>query len=271
MQHEAKQVSFELPAKYSGSWPPDVQRLAGLGFDSISSGGHSVAVRKALGHDWSGNQHGFVQIELRKNSVALSYAGQPKSDPEILRLRVSLLALRVLSQVRGYSASLPEVSLLLLPALESAEKISREPYDSLSKKYSDLLADFSESSAKAKRASAGAESGARAVLELEKRASALQERIRKLETVSDSVLRELLLEWLLAHRGSFSMAAFCRQAGVQPPRCEEGLEALLKEGAIKKVDTGYLSEKTGAPQEFRVRKSGVALLLEKFLPLQKSL
>ncbi len=271
MQHEAKPISFELPAKYSGRFPPDVGSIAGLGFDSISSGRQSVVVRKAFGRGWPGKQGSFVQIELRKNSIALSYSPQPNADAAIFRLKASLLALRVLAQVPGYSADMGKLSLLLIPPLESAEKIAREPYDLLSKKHSDLLSDFSESSAKARIASTSAESSARAVLELEKRAAALQERVRKLESVSDAALRELLLEWLSSHRGAFSMAAFCKQSGVQPARCEEGLDTLLNEGAIKKLGAEYSLEKPPALPEYKLQNGGLGSLLGKFRPLQKKL
>jgi hypothetical protein len=242
---------IEFKAKFSGKWPPNLASLAGLGFDSISSGKGAAILKKSHGARLFGAPASFTQIELRKASISLLHRFQNNLQPEAALLQPSLLLLRALSLMPGTIVDIQSASTFLVPLLESAEAAASTPYQSLAKKYGDLQADFTEVSAKSRRALSESESHARRNLELEKTLSFLQERIKKLEAVSDSALRELLSDWLSSHKGSFSTASFCKQTGILPSRCEEGLEMLLAEGAIVEIRSGYAVVKNNHSRTFQ--------------------
>jgi len=79
------------------------------------------------------------------------------------------------------------------------------------------------------------EEGVLASLELERQTSALSARIKKLESISDDTLLELVQEWLFSHHGGFNAVLFAKTHNISPARAEEGVEKLLANGAIKKL------------------------------------
>lgn len=255
--HATQVFEESLPSKYSGRWPPNLSSLAGVGFDSISQAKNSVLLKKAHGHDFSGKPHSFTEIEIGKAAISLRYACGKSQHPEIRRLHSSLLLLRALRLVPGITTDAQALAAFLLPSLEAASKATDSHYETLAKKHSDLAAESRSLSEKSARNAKAAESHARVVLELERRVSALQERIRRLEAVSDAALREMCLEWLQSHRGAFNTAAFSKASGVPPARAEEGMEMLLKDGVIRRVANGFSVAKQEAPQQFERQKTGI--------------
>ncbi len=233
---------FSIKCRIGAKWPPDTSKLFGLGFDSVSTNPREAAVKKVQGADLAGNPHLFVEIRVRKDEIHLAYSCPKGADPSIRRLQSTLLLLRVLRLIPGVSADMPSLSEFLLPSLESACNIANQPYGSLLKKHTDLQADFAEVSSKNRQRLRSVEGAACRALELEVQAAVLQERVRALEAVSDSALREMVLEWLRLHRGAFNVAQFSAAASLPSARCEEGLELLLKDGSIAEFSSGNFSQ-----------------------------
>ncbi|MEM2137968.1 MAG: hypothetical protein QW568_02675 [Candidatus Anstonellaceae archaeon] len=257
--HKFGEQKIEFRAKFSGRWPPNTSPLAGLGFDSISLSKSSLILKKSSGTSLLGAPASFTQIEIRKDSVLLLHRHRDGLQSGTAMLSPALLLIRTLSLVPRMALDVQSASEFLAPLLESAEAVATTPYQLLAKKYEDLQSDFAELSAKSHRMLADSESHARRNLELEKRLSILQERVKKLESVSDSALRELLSEWLSSHKGRISIASFCGQTGIPPSRCEEGLEMLLKEGAITEIPSGYAVVKNSAGRTFQQNQAASLL------------
>lgn len=242
---------FSIRCRIDAAWPPDFSKLSGLGFDSVSITPREAVVKKIQGTDLAGNPHLFVEIRVRKDEIRLAYSCPKGADPSIRRLQSTLLLLRVLRLIPGVSADMPSLSEFLLPPSESACSIANQPYSSLLKKHTDLQADFAEASSKNRQRLRSVEEAACRALELEAQAAALQERVRALEAVSDSALRERVLEWLHLHRGSFNVAQFSAAASLPAARCEEGLEMLLKDGTIAELSSGNFSQaRQHTPRQF---------------------
>jgi hypothetical protein len=197
----------------------------------------------------------FSEIEIRKDCALLRYSCQKGSDEAMRRLHATLLFLRALRLVPNLKADLSELSAFLLPAVESAEDISTTPFELARKKCADLSSTLSELSAKNRMLSRASEEAAGYCSELERRASALQERVRKLEQVPDQALKEMVSEWLSSHRGAFNAAAAAKALGISPARCEEGLSMLLEDGAIRKIGASFTRAKSPQPRLFEVRQA----------------
>lgn len=232
-----------IPVKMHGQWPPDLSPLAGLGFDSVSVSSSAVMIKKAQSTGLAGRPHIFCELQLRRNSALLSYSVPKEADAALRRLQAISMLLRVLSILPKTEADASSLSSALLPALDSAAAVSTQPYELLSKKSADLRKEASELSAANRRLSSSSEDAASSILQLERTIAALEQRIKKLEHVSDAALREMVLEHVSSHRGSFNAAAFASSAGVSPARAEEGLEMLLQEGAIRKVGGSFAQQK----------------------------
>lgn len=260
----ARTESFEVKLKTQGSWQEGLSALCGLGFDSVSVSGTQALIKKVQGADMAGRPHLFCEIALSKNSAKVTYTAPKEHDAPLRRLQAASLLLRVLSLLPSASADASGLASALLPALESSSQAVSLDYSLLSKRYSDLRRENSELLAANARLSAASEEAASASLELERQLSALELRIKKLESVSDESLRELVLDWLSVHHGNFNAAAFAAASGVPPARAEEGLEMLLRAGAIKRLRASFIQQKQeGRGQFAREEKSIITLLSER--------
>ena len=263
-------VEHALPMSFKGKFPPDVSLLSSLGFDSISVSRREVSIKKSQGADFAGQPYLFHQIVLRKNMVLLRYSVADGTDEDIRRLHATCALLRVLSLFpKMQQADAAGLAAMVLPPLEASAEVAGTGYELLSKKYSDLKNDFTELSLKNKRLAAAAEEGAVASIELERQISALCVRVQKLETVSDAVLCEMVLDWLNSHRGSFDAVGFSKSTGVQPQRAEEGLEMLAKSGAVRKLGSGYAAGRHDGRGIYEPRKAGALVPAEKLEELGK--
>ena len=260
----SNEQEFRVACSVSGKWPPDFSRLSGLGFDSVSASSQEVFLKKVQSTGLSGKPHLFVEMRLRKDAVALRYSCPKGVDPQIRRMHSTLMLLRVLRLLPGIRVEMQSLSEFLLPPFELAAQVASQPYEALHKKWSDLTIDAAELFSKNKRLMASAEELAGSALEMEAENAALHERISKLESVSDTALCERVLEWLKLHRGAFNVAQFSSASGIQPARAEEGLEMLLKDGMIRKINGGYSAAggQTLA-QTYDLQGQGIARQLEK--------
>ncbi len=246
---------FKIRCSFVGKWPPSLSKLSGLGFDSVSINLREAVVKKVQGADLAGNPHLFIEIRVRKDEILMGYSCPKSADNEIRRMQSTLVLLRVLRLIPQLSVDMQSLSEFLLPAMESAGRVADMPYESLLKKHSDLQADFAEVSSKNSLRLLQVEEAASRALELEMQITVLQDRARSLEAVSDPALREMALEWLRLHRGSFNVAQFSAAASIPPARCEEGLEMLLKDGTVNELSKGSFSQaRQHVPRQFSFPK-----------------
>lgn len=256
-QQPPQAVSYEIGLEMEGKFPPDLTGLLGLGFERVSSSARSSLVRKIEGTDFFGNPYLFTEVEIRRTELRLRYSVPPDQDASLRHLRACTLMLRVLGMVPQAKLNAQDACETLLPALESGSQTCNTGYSVLSKKFTSLQKESAALRKENARLRRTCEEEAALSIEREGQISALSSRISKLEAVSDGALSELLLEWLSSHRGLFSAALFSRQTGVSPSRAEEGLEQLLKSGAIRQVEGRLVFQKTAKGQEFELQKTGV--------------
>ena len=251
----AKTVERKAAVKF-GSWPPDLSALSGLGFESVSTSKSKIEIKKSQSTDMAGRPHLFCEIELEKNCARLRYSTPEGSDPKIRQMQSATLFLRVLSLIPSLQISAQDFAAFSLPALETSSKVATTGYDALSKKCSDLRREASDSFSKSARLSASSEEAASTILGLERQLAASEARIKKLESVSDTALRESVLEWIGSHHGIFNAAAFSSATLIPPARAEEGLEMLLKSGSLRRIGSSFSTEQSESRGVYQEQEKG---------------
>ncbi len=244
-----------LPISFS-HFPPRLSALASLGFDSISISKKSAVLRKAESTDLYGRPHMFFEIRFNRNKAELCYSVPRECDAQARRLHAALLFLRTLSLIPGAQANLASLCAIVLPSLERAELANSLPYELISKKHSDCESQLFETEFKFRRLAKAFEESTRRFAELERQNAFLRTRISKLEAVPDNALCESILDWLSAHRGTFSASHFSKENSIPPSRCEEGLGILLKSGAIRRANGRYSEESAPEHEHFTIARCG---------------
>jgi len=263
MAEEKKEriCTHSLEVEFS-RFPPSTAKLAALGFEQATVSKSSIRLRKEWGGP-PGKPQLFTEIHLAKNRATISYACPEGSDPELRRLSSTLILLRALLAAGEAKASIRETCLLLLPPLENAERVANEPYERLCHRCAELESENRQLSFRVPRIAAAAEACARREIGLERQNAALLARIAKLEALSDDALSELVLEWISAHRGRFSVTGFSRENRVPPARCEECLARLIAHGALVKAGGGFLPARRGGSIYFGKKTSAFEEAKEK--------
>ena len=207
--------------------------------------------------DIKGNPHLYTRVAISKPCVVLKYSHPGDSDAKFCMLRSSLLLLRSLRIMPGLSCDLASFSAAILPSLEVSESAAGTPYELLSKKLSDSEADAEDLKSKNRHISRTSEELASYCLELEGQVSALKAKLAHYGSVSDESLREILSEWLSVHRGRFNAHSFSKETGIPPSRAEDGLEMLLKSGAISRIGGGYSVPAGAQGRLFSIKSEGL--------------
>ncbi len=265
-----KQFTFErtIPISFTGKFPPDTRALSGLGFDLVSATRQAITIRKSQPGAHS-LPLAHLEITIKKESAALKASAPAGCDPHLQELRAAATFLRVLSLFPTCQASAAELASLLLPSLDTAASIADSPYEALSKKCRDAHEQLSMLIAKNRALLRSSEEGVLASLELERQSSALSARIKKLESVSDDSLLELVQDWLAAHHGKFNAALFAKTHSIPPARAEEGLERLLATGAIRKVGGSLHTQVAHSHGTFENRPAGALESLKGLVHFRK--
>jgi hypothetical protein len=267
---QARVIEHALPLAKCKKWPPDFSSLSPLGFDSVSVSRRGALARRVQGTDISGRPFLFVELQAERDRLVLRYSCPAGFDERIRRLNACLMLLYVLQAQPEIRPDPPALAALISPSLESASQVASSQYEQLFKKCADLLSERAELSSQNSRLLRASEEAASNCLALEQALSRLQSRIAALEAVPDAALRELLLEWLSTHRGTFDAPACSRSLGIPAARCEEGLEMLLKSGAIRKTGAhAYAARQGEKPRQFELVSGRMAGLLENFGTLLK--
>ena len=267
---QARHFTLErtIPISFTGKFPPGASALSGLGFDSVSTTKSAVTVRKSR-RGMSNLPISRLEIAIRRTTLSISVSSPQSSEPALEEMRACATLLRVLSLFPSIQISASEMAKLLLPPLASAEGVANSPYESLAKKYRDAQSDLSSLLSKNRALLRSSEEGVLSSLEAERQLSALSARIRKLESVSDDTLLELVQDYLSSHRGKFDAALFSRAHGIPPARGEEGVERLIASGAVKKVGGALHVQSAHSHGEFEQQKHGALHLLASAIRLPK--
>lgn len=212
-----------------------IPQLGSLGFTKVSYSKEALIIEKVESENLSGKAYLFYSVELLPSEIIVRYA-LPSPERRLSRSlemgQVCLNLFRIISPYYEIPASsvYPFYYPLLASLSEALEKEKlqavselssiRLRYDSLEKKYKDLVRS--------------SEQNARILVEAERRSEEMGERIKKLEGITDEVLQERIFEWIKTHAGEINVYEFARFNSIPVGRVEQGLDMLIRSGYIKR-------------------------------------
>ncbi|MEW5996805.1 MAG: hypothetical protein AB1657_04390 [Candidatus Micrarchaeota archaeon] len=214
---------------------PLLQTLGSLGFNRMDYSDDALIIEKVESEDLNGKPYLYYRIELLKNAIILKYT-TPVLEHRLSRsLDMGVMLLNLFQILTAYYdvpiQSVYTFYFSLLKSMgeatdsEKMEMYSRlkdlgQKHASLEKKYNDLV-----------QASA---QNARLLVEYERKNEDLLERMQRLEGMGDTELQAQLFEWIRTHDGEIDVLEFSKLNSVAAGRVEEGLDALIKNGFIRK-------------------------------------
>ncbi len=210
-------------------------QLGNLGFTRVNYSKEALIIEKVESENLSGKPYLFYSVELLPSEIIIRYA-LPSPERRLSRsLEMGQVCLNLFRLISNYyeipAASIYPFYYPLLASLSEAlekEKLQavselsslRLRYDSLEKKYKDLVRS--------------SEQNARILVEAERKSEELSERITKLEGITDEVLQERIFEWIKTHAGEINVYEFARFNSLPVGRVEQGLDMLIRNGYIKR-------------------------------------
>lgn len=214
---------------------PLLQTLGSFGFTKVDYSDDALIIEKVESEDLHGKPYLYYRLELLKGAIVFKYTVPTLENKASRMLEMGLLLMNLFQLLTAYydvpvQAAYPLYFPLLKSLSESMDKEKLETYselkdlrqkhNSLERKYNDLV-----------QASA---QNARILVEYERKNDDLGDRIKKLEGVGDVEMQGQLFEWVRTHDGEIDVLEFSRLNNIAVGRVEEGLDALIKNGFIRK-------------------------------------
>ncbi|MBI5223377.1 hypothetical protein HY990_03070 [Candidatus Micrarchaeota archaeon] len=230
-----KEGKIRVEAKRRKDLKNIVALLQDLGYSSIETKGESVTIQKLKGEDLKGKPLLDYRVELKNESVVLTYIvyeGRTKLSRvlevlppflDILNLLEDNYELKPFAIFQEISIIIKELTKMVdREAIEFSAQLSElgERHQDLKNKYEDLVRS--------------SEANSRILLEYEHKNEELEKRITQLRKVSDESLREMLYDWIRIHGGSIDVREFSKANQVPFGRVEEGLNMLIGNGIIRR-------------------------------------
>lgn len=211
--------------------------IKSLGFTSTKISNNSLIAEKMFSEDLSGRGQLDYRILFDKEFIELTFTIPPKTSKRSRLLALFPVFFNAIVLAENYyeikaSTLFNNLTELLNDITKVIDKDAidlstnlddiRKKHSDLSKKYADLVQSSEEN--------------ARLLMECERRRDELHQRTHELEKLSDEVLREELFNWVKLHDGNIDMNEFCKAYGLAAKRVEEGLEMLIRDGYIKRIN-----------------------------------
>lgn len=182
--------------------------------------------------------HVYIRFSFEPKSVYVYYSIPPEiSNPEIRRLSVSRSVFTVLALLEEKKAFIPDKAEMYSKIMESFELGENFDIDTLKIKY-----DFDRVSGENKgmKAELGLlrqekEGLNHRLMELGKRSTQLEERVKYLEGMTNNELDREIIQWVEEHEGKLDEEGFCSSMNIPGTRLEERLNSLSKRRVIKIV------------------------------------
>jgi hypothetical protein len=226
--------SLQLGGKLTGSFDEIAKRLSSLQMFSMRSTLSEMTLVKVESRDMQRRPYLFMIFAFTKDGIKIEFSIGFDSGAKLRRLYV----LKNLAAVLSLIADLYEVdNTELLQHLDSSiddflGSLTPE-YGSLYNSYQALLTKHRElRRLKIDLANSNKNLSVQASM-LENENSEIKSRLKELETYSDESLMSMIQDWIDAHGGSIDVTAFATTHRITPPRVEQILDLMVREGYIE--------------------------------------
>lgn len=211
--------------------------IQNLGFTNIRNSDNSLIIEKMFSEDLSGRGQLDYRITFAKEFIEMAFTIPPKTSKQN-RLLVLFPAFfnAIMLADDYYEIKAKTLFIHLTELLTDITKVIGKDAIDLSTNLDDLKKKHNDLSKKYADLVQTSEENARLLMECERRRDELHHRTHELEKLSDEVLREELFNWVKLHDGSIDMTEFCKAYGLAVKRVEEGLEMLIRDGYIKRIN-----------------------------------
>ena len=227
-----KVITKSIKLSLASSPPNWAKSLACAGFNSLNVKKDALIAKKIQSRDIDSNPHNYIQLAFSKSSMQISHTLNDSQNPALRRIesaQIALLSLSILSEsqasILSYASSiLDDCTRLISPQtalLEHKCSLHEKEIRSLREKLRELYSQKEKDS--------------RQMASDSNEISCLQANIKKLTETPDSLLEELILNWLASHGGEISMREFCACHSVCARRVEDGLNRLSKSSIIQRL------------------------------------
>lgn len=222
----------------SGRCKEQMQRLksrfSDSGFDKILCDKTKLELEKSESLDISDKQHHFYRLAFLDSSVSITYSLGP--DKYARRLEALSLLIDALAIASSCFELHPDS---LKPAISPIISKMKENISVQDSATASALLDIQERQSvlerKYRELALSSETNARILIECERKRDEYAKRIKKLEGLSDEILRQEIFSHIKANNGEFDTAKFASRFNIPATRVEECLDFLLRSGNIRKL------------------------------------
>lgn len=208
-------------------------------FHEVSKSGKKIEAIIVESTDRNKKPYLYITFSFSDDSVEVYYSITPEvPNPTLRKLNVLKSVFTTLSLLEAKGAFQTDREELYAKTMEAFEiSSSLADVDSLKMKYE--LERYAVENAKnkeeVKKLKNEKEGLNHELLGLEKRCQLLDERVAKLESLTNGEIDREIVKWAEDHYGKLNSEKFCDSFNVSAQRLEERLDALSKKGGIKIV------------------------------------
>ncbi len=231
---EPKTDMLEINARLGGSLEEIYKRISGLQLFIVERPRDSIKILRIESRDIQKRPFLFFIIELGKEKVTINYTIGPDSSPKLRRLYVLKMLLSVLSLLTDlYAVDNTAIFQLLDSSIDEVLNSITQGYSTLFNNYDSLSNEYRELKRLNIELAASNKSLAVEALQLTDENKSQAERLKVLETYSDSALMVMVQEWLDAHDDSIDVNEFAKNYKMNPTRVEQILNKMVTLGYIE--------------------------------------
>lgn len=222
------------------SLPKLINELKGISvFQNVEVSKDHIKAMIVQSTDKKKNPYLYISFEFSKNGLKVFYTIPPEvANPQMRWLEVMKSVFTVVSLLEAKKVFLPEREDLYSKTVEFFDVISgfTDP-DTLRLKYE--LERFRQDNSSLRNEQAilknEKEGLNHQLVELEKRNETLEDRVKRLESLTNTELDREIMKWVEDHSGKLHEEKFCESFGISGTRLEERIDSLSKKGVIRIV------------------------------------
>ncbi len=231
---EPKISSIHLKGSLNSTFDSMANRLSSLQMFSIKNSADSLIILRVESRNIQKKPFLFFIFTFRKDGVDIDYSIGEDSSSKIRRLYVLKNFIAVLSLVTDlYEIDSTDVFQLLDSGIDDVIGSLSQSYGSLFNSYDSLFNKYREIRRLNIELSGANKNLSVQASMLSSENAELKERLKSLETYSDTSLISMIEDWIESHDGTIDINEFANAYKIIPPRVEQVLNKMVSMGYVE--------------------------------------